>query len=466
MEINKDYNGIKVGIIYTFGNILVKALPFLTLPIFTSLLSTSDFGIYSTYLSYSSLLTILVGLGVAGTVKIGKFEFSNSFENYISSSFVLIMLFGLILLVGANFFFSFINTQLWLSRVVLNLLVLQSISTAIYSVINAKYIINGEYLDNLKIIFFMTTLNIVLSLILCTTLFKNLSYLGRIIGTTTGAIIIATYIIIKQNKNFLLTLNKKVTNFTLKVSIPLIPHQLSISLLAQSDKLMVQYLIGNMEAGIYGVAVMISVVLEVIRGSIDNAWTPWFYSMLSKGNYIILREKNNLIVVFFTYLTVCFLLISPELVHIMTSKTYWESIYILIPLVVSIYLNFMYIFSIAIEYFFKKTSFISLTTILSMVINIGLNYYFILKIDYIAAAYATCIARLFMFICHFIMARYIFKNIIVNTLYLLLSLFLVILVAITVSLNIYNIVIRWSMIVAITPGLLFYFYKKNIVLKR
>ena len=50
------YNGIRAGLWYTIGNMLIKGIPFLTLPLFTRLMSTSDFGIYNTYISYDCFL--------------------------------------------------------------------------------------------------------------------------------------------------------------------------------------------------------------------------------------------------------------------------------------------------------------------------------------------------------------------------------------------------------------------------
>ena len=94
----KDYNGIKAGIWYTIGNIIIKGIPFFTIPIFTRLLTTNDFGIYSIYLSYEEILSVVIGLGISGTVKIAKFEFKNEFEKYISSVLNLIAIVGILFL--------------------------------------------------------------------------------------------------------------------------------------------------------------------------------------------------------------------------------------------------------------------------------------------------------------------------------------------------------------------------------
>lgn len=458
----KDYNGIKAGIWYTIGNIIIKGIPFFTIPIFTRLLTTNDFGIYSIYLSYEEILSVVIGLGISGTVKIAKFEFKNEFEKYISSVLNLIAIVGILFLVISNLSYSFFTLQEWLSRFVVNLIIIQSISVAIYSVVSSKYVIDGDYIKNLLIVFFMTVLNIVISLILCISFLKSSPYLGRIIGTALGAIFIALFVIFKQNRISPMVSKKVYNRFALVLGLPLILHQLSISLLAQSDKIMIQTLVGNREAGIYSIGVIITSVLAVIISSIDSAWTPWFYSKLSEKRYDILIEKNNILVIFFMYLTSGFILISPDIIHVMTEKSYWDSIYTVIPLIISIYLNFMYVFSVGIEYFLKKTGFISMVTVTCVFLNIILNYFMIKQFGYIAAAYATCISRFFQFLFHYLMAKYLLGSKVVSTEYLIFSLIGVCIIGYITNIYIYSIFIRWGIIFIITIIILFYFYKLKI----
>ena len=202
--------------------------------------------------------------------------------------------------------------------------------------------------------------------------------------------------------------------------MPLIFHQLSISLLAQSDKIMIQALVGNKEAGVYSIGVIITSVLAVIISSIDSAWTPWFYSKLSEKKYDILIKNNNILVIFFMYLTSGFILISPDIIHVMTEKSYWDSIYTVIPLIISIYLNFMYVFSVGVEYFLKKTGFISMVTVTCVFINIIFNYFMIKQL--IEICIIGCIANIY----------------------------------------IYSIFIRWGIIFIITIFIFSYFYKLKI----
>ena len=48
---NKKKTLLKASSLYFLGNIFDKAIAFITIPIFTRLLSTEDYGIIGTYLS-------------------------------------------------------------------------------------------------------------------------------------------------------------------------------------------------------------------------------------------------------------------------------------------------------------------------------------------------------------------------------------------------------------------------------
>ena len=82
---NINVKAAKSGFWYSFGNILLKGCLFFTLPIFTRIMNTADFGIYNTYMAYEGLLAAVLGLGFYGTIKNAKFDFKDDFNNYLYS---------------------------------------------------------------------------------------------------------------------------------------------------------------------------------------------------------------------------------------------------------------------------------------------------------------------------------------------------------------------------------------------
>ena len=47
---------------FVFASMLQKAMAFITVPIFTRIMDTAQYGLYSTYLSWSSIFTVLLTL--------------------------------------------------------------------------------------------------------------------------------------------------------------------------------------------------------------------------------------------------------------------------------------------------------------------------------------------------------------------------------------------------------------------
>lgn len=55
---------VKAAFWFTVCNFLQRGISMITTPIFTRLLSTKDYGLYSTYLSWETVLLMLVTLSI------------------------------------------------------------------------------------------------------------------------------------------------------------------------------------------------------------------------------------------------------------------------------------------------------------------------------------------------------------------------------------------------------------------
>ena len=74
---------LKNGILYFLGNIFDKAIAFVTVPVFTRLMTTAEYGITSTYSSYVSVVSVIIGLELTGTIRNVYVDFHNEYEDYI-----------------------------------------------------------------------------------------------------------------------------------------------------------------------------------------------------------------------------------------------------------------------------------------------------------------------------------------------------------------------------------------------
>jgi O-antigen/teichoic acid export membrane protein len=404
-QLEMGKSAIKAGLWYTIGNIVLKGCTFISLPIFTHLLSTGDFGIYNTYIAYEQIFTAIFGLGFYGTIKNAKLDFKENFDKYLSSIVTFsTLIFGLFLII-ANLCYPLYATMLGFSRLVTNCLFFQSFGAYLIYLYGVK--LNAEF--RYRSFLFMSSVNvlgnIVLSILLILFVFPNERYLGRILGAAIPLIaigLILCLIIWKKGRH---AFKREYWKYGLTIGIPLLPHVISQSLLSQVDRIMIKNIVGTSEAGIYGYIYTLCTILYIIGSSLENAWSPWVFYTLDSGDKKRIKKAGNDYVTGFALLTIGFFCIMPMVAKIMAGQDYWEGISLIIPLSLANYFVFLYGLPVNIEYYYKKTGFVSVGTILAAAFNVLLNYFAINLFGYQAAAYTTFFSYGMLFLFHWKIAK-------------------------------------------------------------
>lgn len=404
---SKEREILKAGLWYTLGNILVKAIAFLSLPIFTNLLTPEEFGVFGTYQAYETIITVFMCLGISGTVRTAYNDYSENFDRYISSIiFPVIAIFLLLIVVDIVYAISFKDN--YISLFVLAL-ILNCLGNSIRDILSSRYIILNKYKQNLLMSLLTSVLNIGISYYLCVAAFSDHKDLGRIWGTVFASLIVAFVFLAFQLRNSSKIIWPKAWKYAILLGLPLILHQLSISVLGQSDKIMIQKLIGSSSAGIYSSMVTIMLVPQAVLNSLDNAWAPWFFKVIRNPMSISLQKEiqlfNRNIIWLFVFIIILFQLISAEIVEYMVGNDYREGLVLLYIFSISVFANLLYIFAVNVEYYYKKMVQISVFTSISAFLNIIFNIIGIYFWGYIGAAFSTVLSRFVLLYLHTIQAR-------------------------------------------------------------
>jgi O-antigen/teichoic acid export membrane protein len=400
-----DRKAGKAGLWYTIANILLKGCVFLSLPIFTRLMATGDFGIYNSYIAYEQLLQAVLGLGLYGTVKNAKLDFEEDFEKYLSSVLSLSLMVLAAVLVSANLLYGLYGEAIGFSRFVVNCLILQSFGAYLVFFYGSKLNIEFRYKSYIVISCFNTLVNIAASIILIVWVFPNERYLGRILGSAMPMIIIAIVLSASILKKGRTVYEAEYWKYALSIGLPLIPHVVSQSLLSQFDRIMIRNMVNDASSGIYSYIYTICTITYIICTSLDNAWTPWVYIKLKAGDGDNIKAAGRWYTLLFAVLTLGFICVMPELVKLIADESYWPGEDLLIPLALANYCVFLYMLPVGLEYYHKKTRYISLGTISAALLNLVLNYFAILNFGYKAAAYTTMVSYLALFCFHLLIAR-------------------------------------------------------------
>ena len=141
---------LKAGLGYTVGNMLVKGLFFLAIPLFARLMTVEDFGIYSTFSSYVMIMTVLAGFTLHTSVRNAKLDYVDLTGSYCSSVTLLVIGNSLLLLDLSLVFASPLARSLSLEQPYLPaLIVLESFGMAMLTFYNSVLSVDYKYKEYL-----------------------------------------------------------------------------------------------------------------------------------------------------------------------------------------------------------------------------------------------------------------------------------------------------------------------------
>ena len=242
-------NAFKAGVWYIISTMLVKSIAIVSTPLYTRMMSTSDYGIAATFNTWYALLSIICSLNVGYSIGRAKVDFKTEFNSYITNLQVICSV-----VTGAIFFVIFIffdplQNVIGLDKTSVFLLFLYVLFGTIVSVYQGKYRFSYQYKQNIAISIFVSVSTVAFSLILIGIMPQK--YLGKIIGTVLPVAFLGVFLWLTSFKNGQFKIQAKYCKYALTFSVPLIVHSLSIYVLGQSDRLMIRYFCGDDAVGIY-----------------------------------------------------------------------------------------------------------------------------------------------------------------------------------------------------------------------
>ncbi|MCC5895585.1 MAG: oligosaccharide flippase family protein [Alkalibacterium sp.] len=441
----KNNNYVKAGSLYLLGSIFNKGMVFLTIPIFTRILTIHEYGLINTYLSWVTIFISILGLSLDKGVMIGFSEYEDDIDEFMSTITVLTLINSLLIssLVIAVFYFSTIN--IGFSLVLLVIALLQASSSAILRNYDIYLKFKYEYIKKSALEILPNMFTLISAIFIIVYFLTSNKHFGKIIphaGFTLVFSLLALNQIFKKSKGF----NKLHAKTALSVSIPFIFHGMSLTLLNQSDRIMITSLVNASETGIYSLIYNFSMAGTVIFLSLNNVWLPWFTKNMKDRAVDKINEKAAIYLLLMTVPTVGLILTAPELLRIIAPVEYWGAD-VSIPLIIlSSYIIFIYSLYINIEHIHKKSKSVAVNTIAATAINIGLNYYIIQLFGYHGAAATTLISYLILFYLHYRGARKLEKELLPIKL-MIKPIFLIIVNVIVYYIFIDAFFIRWLLLV-------------------
>ncbi|AXH51541.1 lipopolysaccharide biosynthesis protein [Clostridium perfringens] len=393
---------IKNSIIYTFCGFLLKAFNFLLLPLYTSYLTTKDYGITNLISSFNSVMGVILVFSLYSAIT--RFYADYKYDtNKVKRLYGTIITFTLIS--GTIFFCVFIILKPLVMRylfkgmdfyptVLLALigLIFVCLQTIYQFILQAMELAHKYTVRSIIYFFVLLGFNILFVVVL------KWGANGVLLATLLANIIFTVYMFIDLNNNSIITIciDKEILKKTLKYSIPIIPHNLSTTIASLVSNVFIGDKFSLSSVGVFGLATQFGNITDTIQASVNNAFTPWFYDVLNNKDKKSKKEiikLTNILLWFYGVLFLGIALFSQDLIILFLNKSYWKAWTVVPFMIVSFSIKTIYYFYINILFYYKEaTKYIFISTLSSSICNIILSAIFIPKMDIYGSALADIIS--------------------------------------------------------------------------
>jgi O-antigen/teichoic acid export membrane protein len=425
----------KDSVIYGLGGMIPKLVGVLLVPLYTRFLLPADYGLMSLVTMVTTIVGVVMMLGQNGSLTL----FFRSAQTEASEDEVRSLLFSVVTFTVA--FSGLLFTVLLLvgpmlmpvlvpsGEVAFNPYVIVGLVTALVGIplglLQAVNRARGQALTHTVFQLTGFALNTGFTIYFVAALRQGA--LGSLKGTLiSGALLlpVALWLLARE-------MRPKPSATWLKKSLvfglPLMPHYFAGWILTFADRYMLERYRSLTEVGLYSLAYNVSMILNLVATSINQAWGPVYYDLA--GTEEGRAKLPRLTTIYAAAITACamvYMMLARELLLLLANVKYHGAADV-VPIVAAGYYFFaMYgVLSTGIFYA-KKTKWVPVISAVAAVLNIGLNLWLMPAFGMWAAAWNTLAAYALMaLIARIISGRLVPNSFEDGRLFRLMALFLV-----------------------------------------
>lgn len=393
----------------TVCTLLQKGISIITVPIFTRIMSTDDYGIFSKFISWENIIQLFTTLslhtGVFNTAMIKNEDRHNVVvSSYLGLSTLITSVTFLIYLMLQNG----INKAMGLSTGEMLFMFLNLLLSPAFNLWIAQQRFEYKYV---KLVVY-TLMYSLISPVICyfAVIYAENAACARIAASSLVSAIFYSIIYVAVFFKGRVFFDGKLWKNAIIVNVSLIPHFLSASILNQADRLMISSMVGNSEAGIYSVGYSAAMLLQIVISSVNASIVPWLYNKIKRNRAGEAKALLNVASILMFGAVIVFMLFAPECMRILAPIEYQDAIWIFPPLTASVFFIYVYNLFCNIELYYEKSLYITISSCLAAVLNIVLNYLLIPVFGYTVAGYTTLISYISYAVIHCLFAKKIVKN--------------------------------------------------------
>ena len=367
--------------IYLSSNILNAIIPFILLPILTRYLSPAEYGQIAMFQTLLAGIGTFIGLNTIGAAnrKFYDGEIDETVLRQFNGSCVHILI--------VSSFIAFIGVFLFKNQLseflaIPTSWILASVVISAFGFITSMRLGQWQIRSQAKWFGFLqvssSLVNMLLSLLFVIVLTQGAQ--GRIDAQVITGVFAATVAYIWLYKDKLLQVfiwKPQHIKEALAFGVPLIPHQFGFFLITAVDRFVINQKLGLIDAGIYMVAVQLSLAMAIVFDAINKAYVPWLFERLKHDCH---EDKRQIVKYTYVYFVVALLiagmvfLTGPFFITIIAGESYSEAGGIIGFLCLGQAFGGMYLMVTNYIFYAKKTGTLSLVTLFSGSINVFLLF--------------------------------------------------------------------------------------------
>jgi O-antigen/teichoic acid export membrane protein len=386
--------------IYGLANVLDRIVTFVMLPVYTRFLTPADYGILELVYMTTSIISLVVGLGIESAVSRFYFDFeeqekrnrvvSTAFLGYGGMALVVtLLLLPFSGIMARNILGSAeMKSYFVVALITLGLGMIGPIAYAYFRATQRSFTL---------MVFQVSKTTVSLGLNIYYVVFAGMGVYGILLASliSTGAFtVVTTFFVLRRTG---IRTEFKLLWQMVKFGLPLIPSSLSGYLVHASDRFFIKEYATLTLTGLYSLGYKFgALVNQFVTSPFIQIWMP------RRFEYFDRDDSERIYARIFTYFVTFSLFVglqlsvlSREIIQIATAEPYWSS-YRVVPIIVLSYIIFSFHYHFNIGILMKKqTKYIAYINIVNGILNLALNFILIKKYDIWGAAYATLICFVF-----------------------------------------------------------------------
>jgi O-antigen/teichoic acid export membrane protein len=377
--------------------VVIQVVMVLSIPVFTKLLSPSDFGIYEVYNNTVRFLGVIISLNLyAGFY---RYYFEEHIDKRILMQFLLRIAF-ISFIIGIVLLYVFKSQLLRLANLPEELFIW--IPIGIFSTIIFNFFTtynNAQQFSTRAGIWQLVIQILRVAFAILFVLFVSKNYFGRIVGENIVLFIISILLVVLYFRKYIGWKENLADKMQIiKYSAGFIPIGLSSYIVSYVDLVLINNLQGSNASGVYSYAYKFAIIYSGFSQAFVTANRPNLFNLLKEKNEKEVISQMRSMFKLITVLACVFVFFAADAGKILSLKKEFDEALHLLPVLI-----LAYVFSDIAEiynfflYYSKKVKLFYVSFVTTAIVNFVLNLILIPKYGYEIAAYTTLFSFMVLF---------------------------------------------------------------------